>query len=90
RKSTYHTQHQLSPNGRATGRDRTPIPHALPFGSTQNNQIPAKRKCYRHALAKQRDHVGFDDPMPTAGLIACAAPKWARCTAGPIDEPPRK
>ena len=60
RKSTYHTQHQLSPNGRATGRDRTPIPHALPFGSPKNNQIPAQRKCYRVSMARRRDHVGFD------------------------------
>ena len=84
RKSTYHTQHQLSPNGRATRRDRTPIPHALPFGSPQNNQIPAKRKSYRQGLAKQRDHVGFDGPLPAPRWVTCSAPKWARITAGSI------
>ena len=75
RKSTYHTQHQLSPNGRATGRDMTPIPHALPFGSLKNNQIPAKRKSYRQAVAKHRDQVGFDDPLPTLCLASCCAAK---------------
>ena len=84
RKSTYHTQHQLSPNGRATGRDRTPIPHALPFGSPKNNQIPAKRKSYRQAVAKQRDHVGFNDAPPAAGLMPCSALNWGSVATGPI------
>jgi len=78
RKSTYHTQHQLSPNGRATGRDMTPIPHALPFGSPKNNQIPAQRKCYRASMARRRDHVGFDDRGLTHGKNGWHACQWIR------------
>ena len=67
RKSTYHTQHQLSPNGRATGRDMTPIPHALPFGSSKNNQIPAQRKSYQALVTKQLDQGSLDERAEDRG-----------------------